>query len=618
MMLDGCGGAERRQPITLTPALASGGIAISPVPDPPPSQASVAVPDPGSALPAAAESSTPDQAQSPTPGQAQGQPASDGKQPGGSEQVARLLKQVDALYQAGVKDYGADQMDRAKDEFDQALSLLLSSGLDIRGDDRLSMEFDHLVENTYELEITALQRGAAMSSHAYEPAPLESFAGLTFPVDPNVRERAQQEIASVQSDLPLTSNDYVSGALTFLQNHARHYVQRVLNGRTLYGPMIEQTLKEEGLPEDLIYLAAGESAFNPFALNYKSGAKGIWQFMVGTGELYGLKKNRWVDEREDPVKSTKAAARCLKDLYHTYGDWFLAMAAYDWNPNGVQKAIEKTGYADYWKLRELGALPSETQNYVPIFVAIALIAKDPQAYGFQAPPDPALAVDSLTPTEPVDLRLVAGLIDRPVDELVRLNPSMLTWVTPPDDPGFVLNLPAGTKDVFEKGIAAIPPDRREWWRAYRVESGETLASVAHKFHVSEASLSGANKLSSDSQLDPGARVVIPLSASSQASLVRVHERTVVRAKQYRVRPGDTLELVADRFDVTPYQIRHWNHLAGGRLTAGSNITVFVPAAAPVRRSSRAGRRVAKGRKTAVKSKSLASNTSAGRARSPSQ
>jgi membrane-bound lytic murein transglycosylase D len=586
-MLGGCGGAERRAPAWGMSALASPAPAISPVPDAPPQQTSTSAP-PSAPQPSASQT------------QLSTQPQAGNSQPPGADRVTEVLKEVDDLYQAGLKDYSADEMDGAKDKFDQALSMLLASGLDIRGDERLNGEFDRLVENTYNLEISALERGTAMSSHAYEPAPIESFSGLTFPVDPNVRVRAQHEVASVQSDLPLTSNDYVSGALTYLQNHARHYVQRVLAGRQLYGPMIEQTLKEEGLPEDLIYLAAGESAFSPYALNSKSGAKGIWQFMVGTGELYGLKKNRWVDEREDPVKSTRAAARFLKDLYHTYGDWFLAMAAYDWSPNGVQKAIERTGYADYWKLRQLGALPAETQNYVPIFVAIALIAKDPQAYGFQAPADPPLSFDSVEVPEPVDLRLVAGLIDRPVEDLVRLNPSMLTWVTPPNDPNFRLHLPAGTKDLYEREIASIPPSRREWWRAYKMESGETLASVARKFHISEASLTSANGLSEDGRLGPGARVVIPLSPSSQASLVRVHEHYVLRAKRYRVRPGDTLELIADRFDVTPYQIRHWNRLRGSRLVAGSSLTVFVPVAAPVRRYSRSRHVVAKRRKATKK------------------
>lgn len=600
LLLGGCGGAERRQALSRAPAWASSGPVIAPISDPPPPQA-----EPSDPTPASSSGSGSDQAHNQTPNQ----PETGTSQPARTDRVTTLLKQVDDLYQAGLNDYNANQMDGAKDKFDQALSLLLGSGLDIRGDDRLNAEFERIVENTYNLEITALQRGEAMSSHAYEAAPLESFSGLTFPVDPNIRERAQHEVASVQSDLPLTSNDYVSGALTYLQNHARHYIQRVLAGRSLYGPMIEQTLKQEGLPADLIYLAAGESAFSPYALNSKSGAKGIWQFMVGTGELYGLKKNRWVDEREDPVKSTRAAARFLRDLYHTYGDWYLAMAAYDWSPNGVQKAIEKTGYADYWKLRALGALPSETQNYVPIFVAIALIAKDPQAYGFQAPADPPLAFDSVPVAEPVDLRLVAGLIDHPVDELIRLNPSMLTWVTPPNEPDFKLYLPAGTKGVYEQAVAAIPPSRREWWRSYKVESGETLAVVARKFHVSETSLTEANQLSRDTELDSGSHLVIPLSPSSQASLVRVHQHYVLRAKRYRVRAGDTLELVADRFDVTPYQIRHWNSLRGSRLVAGTSITVFVPSPAPARSSSRS-RRIAAKHKTHAKSKVLATSTGA--------
>jgi len=191
-----------------------------------------------------------------------------------------------------------------------------------------------------------------------------------------------------------------------------------------------------------------------------------------------------------------------------------------------------------------------------------------------------LAADQVVVSEPTDIRLVAGLIDHPVEELVRLNPSMLTWITPPNDPNFTLNLPAGTKDQFEKAIAAIPPDRREWWRAYRVEPGETLATVAHKFHVSTVSLTEVNRVSDGSELDAGSHVLVPLGPVSEASLVRVHERQVLRARQYKVKPGDTIELVADRFDVTPYQIRHWNHLKGSKLTAGRSLVVFVPAPAP--------------------------------------
>ena len=552
LILAGCG-AERRPANVLPTAVA---------PDSLPGAAQQTEPPAPPATANSAKSAESDD--SATPRASQGDP------------VADLLDRTDALYQAGVKDYNAGNLDQAKAEFDQALSSLLASKLDIQSNERLSSEFDHLVENTYDLELAAVERGDTLSSHAYEPAPIESFAGLTFPVDPNVRERAQHELASVKSDLPLVSNDYVDGALTFLQNHGRHFIQTLLERRGYYGPMIEQTLRQQGLPEDLIFLAAGESAFNPFAVS-KAGAKGIWQFMPGTGEIYGLKRTRWVDEREDPVKSTEAAARHLKDLYKTFGDWFLAMAAYDWNPAGVQKAIEKTGYADFWKLRELGALPAETENYVPIFLAIALIAKDPSTYGFNVSADPPQAVDQVLVSEPTDLRLVAGLIDHPVEELIRLNPSMLTWVTPPNESSFALSLPAGTKEQYEKSVAMIPPARREWWRAYRPGSDDTLATVAHKFHLTVASLAEANHFAPGASLD-GSPVVLPLGPASEASLVRVHERGPRRAERYRVRRGDTLELVADRFDVTPYDLRRWNHLRGSALSVGRSLIVYVPAA----------------------------------------
>jgi peptidoglycan lytic transglycosylase D len=546
LMLAGCG-AERRQASVLPTTLTPDPPPVAPQQAPPPAPLVTAKPkSPSTAAPRA-------------------------------DSVADLLERTDALYQAGVKDYNAGNFDQAKSEFDQALSVLLASNLDVQSSERLSSEFDHLVENIYNLERAAVERGDTLSAHAYEPTPIESFAGLTFPVDPNIRERAQQELASVKSDLPLVSNDYVDGALTFLQNHGRHFIQTLLQRRGYYGPMIEQTLRQQGLPEDLIFLAAGESAFNPFAVS-KAGAKGIWQFMLGTGELYGLKKTRWVDEREDPVKSTEAAARHLKDLYKTFGDWFLAMAAYDWNPAGVQKAIEKTGYADFWKLRELRALPAETENYVPIFLAIALIAKDPNGYGFDVPADPPRAVDQVVVSEPTDLRLVAGLIDHPVEDLVRLNPSMLTWVTPPNESSFVLDLPAGTKEQYEKSVAMIPPARREWWRAYRPGSDDTLATVARKFHLTVASLAEANHLTSGAPLEAGSHLVVPLGPASEASLVRVHERGLRRAEQYRVRRGDTLELVADRFDVTPYDLRRWNHLSSSALSAGRSLVVYVPKA----------------------------------------
>ncbi len=492
----------------------------------------------------------------------------------GPAHSAVLVSQVEALYKTGMADYRSGNLEGAKEQFDQAVEKLLESDLDVQGDDRLDGEFNKLVEDVYAAEAAALERGDTLSPHNYVPPPLESFTGLTFPVDPRIRQRAQQEVKAVRSDVPLVANEYVDGVLTYLQNHARGYMTTILKRIGIYQPLISETLRKEGIPQDLIYLAALESAFNPYALSNK-GAKGMWQFMVGTGVLYGLKKDRWVDDREDPVKSTQAAARHLKELYQEFGDWSLAMAAYDSGPVTVQSAIERTGYADYWTLRSLQALPSETKDYVPIFMATLMIAKDPKAYGFDVQPEPPMDVDQVVVSTPTDLRLVAQLIDKPVEELTRLNPSLLRWTTPPNSPRFALNLPKGTKDLFEQRVASIPEDKRIWWRAHKVEEGETLASIAKKLHVSPATLKQVNGLDGDSALEQGAHLLVPMAPGTESSLARVREGRPRYAIKYRVRAGDTLEFIADHYDVTPYEIRRWNDLKSSRLTPGASLRIYV-------------------------------------------
>jgi membrane-bound lytic murein transglycosylase D len=496
-----------------------------------------------------------------------------------------LVKQVDALYASGMSDFRAGNLEESKREFDQSLATLLESGLDIQGDERLSSEFDKIVENVYSAEASSLERGDALSSHNYEPTPLESFSGLTFPVDPRTKQRVQQELKSVQSDLPLVSNDSVDGVITYLQSHSRGYIENVLRRKGTYGEIIGEALRKEGVPQDLIFLAAGESAFNPFAASNKQ-CVGIWQFSQGTGALYGLRKTPWVDERKDPYKSSMAAAHHLRDLYTAFGDWFLVMAAYDSGPMNVQHAIEKTGYADYWELRRVHALPAETENYVPIFLATALIAKDPMAYGFDTPPDPPLSVDPVEIDTPTDLRLIAQLIDHPVDDLIKLNPSLQRWTTPGNEPSFTLYLPAGTKSLYETSIASIPPDKRIWWRAHKVQEGETLAGIAKQLRVSPVSLAQANQLTAGASLEQGAHLVVPMLAGSESSLARVRESVPHRLTRYRVRPGDTVDLIADRYNVTAYQIRRWNGLRSSRLMPGRTLRLYVEAQPTTTRAPR--------------------------------
>jgi membrane-bound lytic murein transglycosylase D len=498
-----------------------------------------------------------------------------------------LVKRVDSFYTSGMTDFGAGNLEKSKQEFDQALGTLLQSGLDLQGDERLSSEFDKIVENVYSAEAASLGRGDALSLHNYEPTPLESFSGLTFPVDPRTKQRVQEELQSVHSDLPLVSNDAVDGVISYLQNHSRGYIENVLRRKGTYEEIISEALRKQGVPQDLIYLAAGESAFNPFAVSNKQ-CVGIWQFSQGTGSLYGLKKDRWVDERKDVFKASGAAAHHLKDLYTTFGDWFLVMAAYDSGPLTVQRAIERTGYADYWELRRVHALPTETENYVPIFLATALIAKDPKAYGFDTQPAPPLEVDRVEVDMPTDLRLVAQLIDFPVDDLVKLNPSLQRWTTPGSDPSFALNLPAGSKDLYEKNIASIPPSKRLWWRAHKVVEGETLAGIAKQLHVSPVALADANQLHATAPLQPGIHLVVPMAEGNDSSLARVRESVPLRLTYYRVRPGDTVDLIADRFNVTAYQVRRWNGLRSAKLMPGRTLHIYMQGqSTPAARTSHA-------------------------------
>jgi membrane-bound lytic murein transglycosylase D len=334
--------------------------------------------------------------------------------------------------------------------------------------------------------------------------------------------------------------------------------------------MVSRTFQEVGVPQDLIYLAMAESGFQPLAVS-RAGARGMWQFMAGRGSMYGLDRNWWVDDRQDPVKSTRAAALHLKDLYNEFGDWYLAMAAYNTGPGNIQHAVERTGYADFWELYKRGVLPKETQNYVPIIVAVTIMAKNPAQYGLQnIVPEKPQATDQVNINYPVDLRLVAECLDTSSDTLLQLNPSLLRLTTPKDQT-FTLNLPAGTKDKYETAIALIPPDMRTFWRYHRVEYGESLSSIAHTFHTSASVIEEANNLTSD-EVTVGSKLIIPISPGSAGDSVAYSKK----ATRYKVRKGDTVGSVADDFQVPVDKLRKWNRLKGNTLATGRTLLIYKP------------------------------------------
>ena len=500
------------------------------------------------------------------------------------QRVQALIAQVEIAYAAGDADYRKGMLAEAKIQFDRAVDLMLASGLDIKANPQLEDEFNKIVDQINGLEMEALKQGNGFVPKE-EITPAEAASDVTFTVDPNLVAKATADLATTKSDLPLVMNEYVATFINFFaytqkgHNTILHSFER--SGR--YRAMIQRVLAEEGVPQDLIYLAVAESGFQPKAIDRRSRAGGMWQFMPGP--YYGLTRNAYVDERFDPEKSTRAYARYMKFLHDELGDWYLAMAAYDHGAGNMQHAVQRTGYADFWELYKRNELPRETENYVPEILAAIIIANHPHQYGFDdLALDPPVLTDTLTIDYSIDLRLVSDLVGAPVDEIEALNPSLLRMVTPPEA-SFDLHLPAGTATLFEQRVALIPEARRNSWRYHTVVAGDTLASVAQEYRVPVAQLAAANQLTAgDSLTDPAGveALVVPVPLSAEA---------LARTRLYTARRGDTLVTIADRFGVSLSELRRWNGIPTGiRVESGRRLRVAEPA--PVRASSAHRRRTA--------------------------
>jgi membrane-bound lytic murein transglycosylase D len=495
--------------------------------------------------------------------------------------VGLLARQAEAALEAGQQDFRRGDLSAARLAFDDGLQALQQSGFDVQSEPRLADLFSRLVETAHNDEAIASQQ-AAGNGQPGQPNAGDDLAGIGFseegipegPVDPRLRSSAEGEVHDLPHDLPLTVNDSVLAFLNFFSKttKGRAVVETGLRRAGRYRPMIQRVLREQGLPSDLMYMAQAESAFQPQALS-SAGARGLWQFMSFRGQQYGLEHSWWVDDRQDPEKATEAAAHHLRDLYDMFGDWYLAMAAYDSGPGAVARAVERTGYADFWELYKRNALPKETRNYVPIILALTLIAKDPARYGVDVEPEQPLRTDTVHLDHPIDLRLVADTIGVDLDTLRALNPQLLRLATPAT-PSFSLHLPEGTADEFTAAMAEIPADKWLTWRRHQVLAGETLTGVAAKYHVSAAAIADTNDLDAHAPLEAGDKLIIPVPAQAQAGPAKlVH---------YRVRTGDTPQSVADEFDVSAAEVKKWNHLRAstGKLVRGTRLTIYLGGAVP--------------------------------------
>jgi membrane-bound lytic murein transglycosylase D len=505
-----------------------------------------------------------------------------------STPAQELIARVEAEYQRGESDYKAGHLEAAKQEFNRAVMLLLTASLPLHSDEALEHEFDKIVEQINHLEMQALQSGEGFNENVDQPAPIDLANEVTFPVDPRIKEQAVAELKNTHSDLPLILNDPVASFINFYATRSHGTITRALTRAGRYRPMIERIFKEEGVPQDLIYLAQAESGFEPRAVSY-AGARGMWQFMASAADLWGLQHNYYVDERQDPEKSTRAAARYLKALYTQLGDWWLAMAAYNTGAGNVQHAVERTGYADFWELHQRGVLPQQTRNYVPIILAMTVMAKNPSQYNLdQVTPDPPLQYDTVTTDYAVDLRLVAESVDASTAEIQSLNPALLRMTTPREQ-NYDLHLPTGTTERYRQAIEAIPVEMRASSHFYKAQPGESLSDIAKRFHTTPEAIAEANNLDAEAALPHDAKLIVPVRpervavASSEKNPGSVGSKTV----HYKVRKGDTAASIASDFGVTVDQLLKWNHLRRGKLKVGGGLVIHQAASESQASSHRA-------------------------------
>jgi len=385
-------------------------------------------------------------------------------------------------------------------------------------------------------------------------------------------------------DIPIVINAKVEQFIEYFQTTARSRFSSWLGRSEKYIPFMKNLLRENGLPEDLVYLSLIESGFSPYAYSRRK-ASGPWQFIYLTGRRYGLKANWWVDERRDPEKSTIAAAKYLKDLYDMFESWYLAAAGYNAGENKIATAMKRYQTEDFWELAKYRYLKQETKDYVPQMIAAALIAKEPEKYGFigieyQEP----LQYEKAEVPSVTDLGLIAKACEITVEELKDLNPELLRWCTPPDSPTYEIKVPFGKKELFLRNFEAMQPLQRSQFKTHIVKKGDSFVKIARLYRVDVEPILEINRLKRTSRLSMGMNLLIPIPVTQDI------KPTVMARKRfdgndpnlkfksneiiYTIKRGDTLWSIANEMGVNIGVLSRWNNLhAEKKLIPGNKLKI---------------------------------------------
>jgi membrane-bound lytic murein transglycosylase D len=437
--------------------------------------------------------------------------------------MQKILSEAQRYYLDGSLEIKSGESAKARAAFNKAVDLLLQSDYDLNSTPALKRFFEDLIQRIQEDESRYLTPPDALEegSESAVVDELDNLDLIPIKADPSLQDTVTADLLNTEYDIPVTLNDKVLEALDFWLNRGRKFFTDGLVRSGRYQDMIAGIFRDEGLPLDLMYLAQVESLFKTNALS-RAQAKGIWQFGKGTAIRYGLKVNSYVDERSDPEKSTRAAARYLSDLFDMFNDWNLVLAAYNCGEGKVQKLMERSGLSDFWKLSELKRkLPNETKNHVPLIQASIILAHNPEKYGLPKELDAPLAYDLVSVSKPVDLKAVAKIFSLTFEELKQLNPSLRGSCTPPNYPEFQLKVPAGSDSELLQKVAELPAVKVKASVAtgnrYKVQPGDTFSSIALRQGISLAALQSANADISAKALRIGTWIQLPKAASTQKS-----------------------------------------------------------------------------------------------------
>jgi membrane-bound lytic murein transglycosylase D len=506
-----------------------------------------------------------------------------------------LIRDADELYLRGLESLQEGDEPAALTAFDRAVATYLLAPRPLATEPMVREQFEDLVESIHRAQVEARQSGPETLVSTED---LKSITAYLSPKQATREEdKVREKSATVVFDVPVEINDRVVAFIDAFSGPRKRLFEpgMVRSGR--YVPMIRRIFREEGVPQDLCYMAHIESAFKPNAYS-RARAKGLFQFIASTGRNYGLRADWWVDMRSDPELSARAAARYLTVLHEIYGDWYLALAEYN-GGSRVRRAWNRSGRkADFWDLARGRSLRIETRNYVPQILAAIVLHKSPEKYGLSTQREKPMVYDTVELSESVDLRVAARLAGTTLDDMIALNLGLRRLATPPDYKAYPLRLPVDTAGQFRVELAKLPESERLPWYHHRVRRGETLSTIAARYGASVYAIQKANSLRNPHRISVGQDLMIPGSAVRVAALDSsgAPPRAADGTRQvHRVRRGDNLYSIARRYRTNVASLTAWNSITdptmirpGQRLVVYPGTRASASAAASGPTGARAG------------------------------